>query len=63
MQNTWLSALAAWLNPLRNLAWEQAAPGEYRGRASHGWVATFPWEEAADDELFLYAALITAAHY
>ena len=63
MQNTWLSALVAWLNPLRNLAWEQASPVGYRGRASFGWDPTFPWEDAADDELFLYAALITAAHY
>jgi hypothetical protein len=62
MQNTWLSALFAWLHPLRNLAWEQASPVGYRGRASFGWDATFPWD-AADDELFLYAALITAAHY
>ena len=26
-------------------------------------LCAFPWEDAADDELFLYAALITAAHY
>jgi hypothetical protein len=63
MQNTWLSALVAWLNPLRNLAWEQASPVGYRGRASFGWDAAFPSEDAADDELFLCAALITAAHY
>jgi hypothetical protein len=48
---------------LRNLAWEQASPVGHRGRASFGWDATLPWEDAADDELFLYAALITAAHY
>jgi hypothetical protein len=63
MQNTWLSALVAWLNPSRSLAWEQASSVGYRGRASFGWDATFPWEDAADDELFLYAALVTAAHY
>jgi hypothetical protein len=63
MQSTWLSTLVAWLNPLRNLAWEQAAPVGFQGRASLGWDAAFPWEAAADDELFLYAALITAAHY
>ena len=39
MQNTWLSTLVAWLNPLRNLAWEQAPPVGYRGRASFGWDA------------------------
>ena len=63
MQSTWFSTLVTWLNPLRDLAWEQASPGGYRGRNSAGWDAVFPWEEAADDELFLYAALITAAHY
>jgi hypothetical protein len=63
MQSTWLSPLVAWLNPLRNLAWEQAAPVGYQGRASLGWDTAFPWEDEADDGLFLYAALITAAHY
>ena len=63
MQSTWFSTLVAWLNPLRDLAWEQASPAGYGGRHSAGWDAAFPWEEEADDELFLYAALITAAHY
>lgn len=63
MQRRWLWALAAWLDSVRNLAWQQSAPGPYRANSKLGWDAAFPWEDAADDELLLYAALITAAHY
>jgi hypothetical protein len=63
MTGIWFAALTAWLNPLRDPAWEQASSVRYRSSGALGWDAAFAWEEAADDELFLYAALVTAAHY
>jgi hypothetical protein len=63
MQSTWFWNFVAWLNPLRDLAWEQATADAYPGRASLGWDAALRWEDAADQDLILYAALITAAHY
>jgi hypothetical protein len=63
MQGSSFQAHAAWLNALRNLLWKQSAPGSCRGNSKLGWDAAFAWEDAADNELFHYAALITAAHY
>jgi hypothetical protein len=63
MHSSPLRALAAWLNALRNLASEQPAPGSCRENSKLGWDAAFAWDDAADDERFLYAALISATHY
>jgi hypothetical protein len=60
MQSRPLRALATWLIALRNLASALFAPGPH---SKHGRDTAVAWDVAADDELVLYAALITAAHY
>jgi hypothetical protein len=61
MHRNWFKALTAWLDPQQHdLAWAHSMAS---GGAPLRWHKTFAWEEADDDELLFYIALITAAHY